>query len=137
MMTPSLCRRRSRVAAIEGNGPVRAVPGEGLGVPIWIPGSSLFGAQLAAMLGLPYAFASHFAPAQMLHAITVYRARLRPSRHLDKPYYVTLGFNVAAADTDAEARYLGSSWQQSFVNLRSGHPGRCDPESGFATVQVC
>jgi luciferase family oxidoreductase group 1 len=114
------------IAYFEGNGPVRAVPGEGHGVPIWILGSSLFGAQLAAMLGLPYAFASHFAPAQMLDAITVYRARFRPSRYLDKPY-VMLGFNVAAADTDAEARYLASSWQQSFVNLRSGHPGRLPP----------
>ena len=114
------------MAYFEGNGPVRAVPGEGHAVPIWILGSSLFGAQLAAMLGLPYAFASHFAPAQMLDAIAVYRARFRPSRHLDKPY-VMLGFNVAAADTDAEARYLASSWQQSFVNLRTGRPGRLPP----------
>jgi luciferase family oxidoreductase group 1 len=114
------------IAYFEGNGPVRAVPGEGHGVPIWILGSSLFGAQLAAMLGLPYAFASHFAPAQMLDAIAVYRARFRPSRHLDKPY-VMLGFNVAAADTDTEARYLASSWQQSFVNLRSGRPARLPP----------
>ena len=114
------------MAYFEGNGPVRAVPGEGHAVPIWILGSSLFGAQLAAMLGLPYAFASHFAPAQMLDAIAVYRARFRPSRHLDKPY-VMLGFNVAGADTDAEARYLASSWQQSFVNLRTGRPGRLPP----------
>ena len=114
------------IAYFEGNGPVRAVPGEGHAVPVWILGSSLFGAQLAAMLGLPYAFASHFAPAQMLDAITVYRSRFRPSRHLDKPH-VMLGFNVAAADTDAEARYLASSWQQSFVNLRSGRPGRLPP----------
>src|SRR5487761_297085 len=114
------------IAYFEGTGPVRAVPGEGHGVPIWILGSSLFGAQVAAMLGLPYAFASHFAPTQMLDAIAVYRARFRPSRYLDKPY-VMLGFNVAAADTDAEARYLASSWQQSFVNLRSGRPGRLPP----------
>jgi len=114
------------IAYFEGEGPVRAVPGEGHQVPIWILGSSLFGAQLAAMLGRPYAFASHFAPAQMMDAIAVYRSRFRPSRHLDKPY-VMLGFNVAAADTGEEARYLASSWQQSFVNLRSGRPGRLPP----------
>ncbi len=114
------------MAYFEGNGPVHAVPGEGHSVPIWILGSSLFGAQLAAALGLPYAFASHFAPAQMLDAIAVYRARFRPSRRLDKPY-VMLGLNVAAADTDGEARYLASSWQQSFVNLRIGRPGRLPP----------
>jgi luciferase family oxidoreductase group 1 len=114
------------MAYFEGNGPVRAVPGEGHAVPIWILGSSLFGAQLAATLGLPYAFASHFAPAQMLDAIALYRARFRPLRHLDKPY-VMLGFNVAAADTDVEAHYLASSWQQSFVNLRTGRPGRLPP----------
>jgi luciferase family oxidoreductase group 1 len=113
-------------AYFEGQGPVRAVPGEGHEVPIWILGSSLFGAQLAAMLGRPYAFASHFAPAQMMDAIAVYRSHFRPSRYLDKPW-VMLGFNVAAADTDAEARYLASSWQQSFVNLRSGRPGRLPP----------
>ncbi|HET7561394.1 MAG TPA: LLM class flavin-dependent oxidoreductase [Rhodanobacteraceae bacterium] len=113
-------------AYFEGKGPVRAVPGEGHEVPIWILGSSLFGAQLAAMLGRPYAFASHFAPAQMMDAIAVYRSHFRPSRYLDKPW-VMLGFNVAAADTDAEARYLASSWQQSFVNLRSGRPGRLPP----------
>jgi luciferase family oxidoreductase group 1 len=114
------------IAYFEGEGPVRAVPGEGHQVPIWILGSSLFGAQLAAWLGRPYAFASHFAPAQMMDAIAVYRSRFRPSRHLDRPY-VMLGFNVAAADTDEEARYLASSWQQSFVNLRSGRPGRLPP----------
>ncbi|HSW20924.1 MAG TPA: LLM class flavin-dependent oxidoreductase, partial [Ramlibacter sp.] len=81
---------------------VRAVPGTGLKVPVWILGSSLFGAQLAAMLGLPYAFASHFAPGQMMQAIDLYRASFRPSEHLDKPY-VMLGFNVIAAPTDEEA----------------------------------
>jgi luciferase family oxidoreductase group 1 len=100
---------------------VRAVPGAGLNVPIWILGSSLFGAQLAAELGLPYAFASHFAPAQMMDAIALYRARFRPSRHWQQPY-VMLGFNVFAADTDEEARLLASSMQQAFVNLRSGRP---------------
>ena len=81
-------------------GPVKAVPGMGLHVPIWILGSSLFGAQLAAALGLPYSFASHFAPAQMMQAIEIYRAQFQPSDQLDRPY-VMLGFNVFAADTDA------------------------------------
>ena len=106
----------------DGCGPVRAVPGEGRKVPVWILGSSLFGAQLAAMMGLPYAFASHFAPAQMMDAIAVYRRLFRPSRHLDRPY-VMLGFNVFAADTDEQARFLATSWQQSFINLRTGRPG--------------
>lgn len=114
------------IAYFEGRTPVRAVPGEGHEVPIWILGSSLFGAQLAAMLGLPYAFASHFAPAQMMDAIAVYRAQFKPSRFLQRPH-VMLGYNVFAADTDDEAHYLASSWQQSFVNLRSGHPGRLPP----------
>ncbi len=105
---------------------VRAVPGTGLEVPIWILGSSTFGAQLAAHLGLPYAFASHFAPQQMMQAIRIYRETFRPSAQLAKPY-VMLGFNVFAADTDAEAEFLASSWQQAFVNLRSGRPGRLPP----------
>jgi luciferase family oxidoreductase group 1 len=105
---------------------VRAVPGRGLKVPVWILGSSLFGAQLAAMLGLPYAFASHFAPAQMMQAIALYRATFRPSAQLDKPY-VMLGFNVFAADTDAEAAVLATSMQQAFVNLRTGRPSRLQP----------
>jgi luciferase family oxidoreductase group 1 len=101
--------------------PVRAVPGAGLDVPIWILGSSLFGAQLAAAFGLPYAFASHFAPAQMMQAIEVYRNRFQPSPRLKKPY-VMLGFNIVAADTDAEARKLATSVQQSFVASRTGRP---------------
>jgi luciferase family oxidoreductase group 1 len=105
---------------------VRAVPGAGLNVPIWILGSSLFGAQLAAALGLPYAFASHFAPAQMMQAIALYRSSFRPSAHLEKPY-VMLGFNVFAADTEEEAQFLATSMQQAFVNLRSGHPKRLQP----------
>jgi len=120
------------IAHFEGRGSVRAVPGAGQQVPIWILGSSLFGAQLAAMLGLPYAFASHFAPAQMMDAITVYRAQFKPSRFLQWPH-VMLGYNVFAADTDDEARFLATSWQQSFVNLRSGHPGRLPPPvEGYA-----
>jgi luciferase family oxidoreductase group 1 len=105
---------------------VRAIPGAGLDVPVWILGSSLFGAQLAAMLGLPYAFASHFAPAQMMDAIRVYRERFQPSRHLAKPH-VMLGLNVFAADDDATARYLMSSRQQAFVALRYGRPGPLPP----------
>ena len=105
---------------------VRAVPGSGLDIPIWILGSSLYGAQLAAALGLPYAFASHFAPAQMMQAIDLYRSTFKPSAHLDKPYLM-LGFNVFAADTDAEAQLLATSAQQAFVNLRSGKPKPLPP----------
>ena len=105
---------------------VRAVPGEGLRIPIWILGSSLFGAQLAAMLGLPYAFASHFAPAQMMEAIAAYREGFQPSEQLDKPY-VMLGYNVFAADSDEEAATLATSMQQAFVALRTGNPGRLQP----------
>jgi luciferase family oxidoreductase group 1 len=105
---------------------VRAVPGAGLHVPIWILGSSLYGAQLAAGFGLPYAFASHFAPQEMEQAIALYRARFKPSDELAEPY-VMLGLNIFAADTDEEARFLFSSHQQAFVNLRSGRPGRLPP----------
>jgi luciferase family oxidoreductase group 1 len=100
---------------------VRAVPGAGLHVPIWILGSSLFGAQVAAALGLPYAFASHFAPEQMMQAIALYRSAFKPSSQLAQPY-VMLGYNIFAADTDEEARFLATSIQQAFVNLRSGYP---------------
>ncbi|MBA2961976.1 MULTISPECIES: LLM class flavin-dependent oxidoreductase [Ramlibacter] len=105
---------------------IRAVPGRGLKVPVWILGSSLFGAQLAAMLGLPYAFASHFAPAQMLQAIDIYRTTFRPSPQLARPY-VMLGFNVFAAETDEEAELLATSMQQAFVNLRTGRPSQLPP----------
>lgn len=105
---------------------VRAVPGTGLEVPLWILGSSTFGAQLAAALGLPFAFASHFAPASLMQAVELYRARFKPSVRLERPY-VMLGFNVFAADTDAEARFLATSTQQAFVNLRSGRPTRLPP----------
>jgi luciferase family oxidoreductase group 1 len=105
---------------------VRAVPGAGLNVPLWILGSSLFGAQLAAHFGLPYAFASHFAPQMMMQAIELYRANFKPSAQLDKPY-VMLGFNVFAADTDEEAQFQATSMQQAFVNLRSGRPTRLQP----------
>ena len=112
-------------------GAVRAVPGTGLEVPMWILGSSLFGAQLAAALGLPFAFASHFAPAQMMQAISVYRSGFRPSTRLAKPY-VMLGFNVFAADTQEEAALRATSMQQAFVNLRSGRPAKLpSPLEGY------
>ncbi|WP_437280812.1 LLM class flavin-dependent oxidoreductase [Sorangium sp. So ce375] len=107
---------------------VQAVPGAGLGVPIWILGSSLFGAQLAAALGLPYGFASHFAPGQMTQAIALYRREFRPSTQLAEPR-VMLGVNVVAASTDEEARRLWTSLQQAFVNLRRGRPGPFPPPS--------
>jgi luciferase family oxidoreductase group 1 len=110
---------------------VQAVPGGGLEVPIWILGSSLFGAQLAAHMGLPFAFASHFAPALMHQAIELYREGFRPSEQLDRPY-VMLGVNLIAADTDDEARLLFTSLQQAFLNLRRGRPGRLPPpDPGF------
>ena len=105
---------------------VRAVPGEGEEVEVWVLGSSTYGAQLAAMLGLPYAFASHFAPAEMERAIDIYRSRFQPSERLAKPRLM-LGLNVFAADTDAEAQLHFSSLQQAFVNLRTGRPGKLPP----------
>jgi len=105
---------------------VRAVPGAGLKVPIWLLGSSLFSAQLAAMLGLPFAFASHFAPDHLEDALAIYRDRFQPSAQLERPY-VMLGLNVFAAATDAEARRHFTSLQQAFVNLRSGRPGPLPP----------
>ncbi len=105
---------------------VRAVPGTGLGVPVWILGSSLYGAQLAAMLGLPYAFASHFAPGELMNAIAIYRERFQPSEQLDRPY-VMAGLQMVAADSDAEARRLFTSSQQAFMRLRSGMPGKLPP----------
>lgn len=106
--------------------PVRAVPGTGTHVPVWILGSSLFGAQLAALLGLPFAFASHFAPAALRQALAVYRNGFRPSAHLDRPH-VMLGLNAFAAETEAEARLIRTSALQSFVNLRTGRPGPLPP----------
>jgi luciferase family oxidoreductase group 1 len=93
---------------------------------VWILGSSLYGAQLAAALGLPYAFASHFAPALLEQALAIYRAQFRPSIHLDKPYAM-LGLNVVAGETDAQARRLFTSLQQAFVNLHQGRPGLLPP----------
>jgi len=105
---------------------IRAVPGTGLEVPIWLLGSSLFSAQLAGMLGLPFAFASHFAPDLMRQALDIYRSRFEPSAQLERPYAM-LGANVLAADTDAQARYHFTSQQQSFINLRRGSPGQVPP----------
>jgi len=105
---------------------VRAVPGAGLDVPVWILGSSLYGARLAAAFGLPYAFASHFAPRLLMPALEAYRAEFHPSARLEKPY-VMLGVNVVAADSDDEARRSFTSLQQAFVNLRRGHPGTLPP----------
>ncbi len=105
---------------------VQAVPGAGLEVPIWILGSSLYGAQVAAYLGLPFAFASHFAPAMMMQAIAIYRERFRPSAQLALPH-VMLGAVVVAAETDEEARFLFSSLQQSTLNNRIGRRGRVPP----------
>jgi luciferase family oxidoreductase group 1 len=105
---------------------LQAVPGAGESVAVWILGSSTFGAQLAAMLGLPYAFASHFAPGEMRDAVAIYRDRFRPSEYLAAPY-VMLGVNIFAADTDAQARRLFSSLQQAFLNLRRGRPGKLPP----------
>ena len=105
---------------------VHAIPGMGSKVPVWMLGSSLYGAQLAAALGLPYAFASHFAPQQLEQAILLYRAQFRPSARNPKPYLM-LGLNVVAAESDAEAQRLFTSLQQAFINLRSGQPGPLPP----------
>ena len=108
------------------NQAVQAVPGAGLNIPLWLLGSSLFGAQLAAVRGLPFAFASHFAPAMMMQAIEIYRARFKPSAQLQRPY-VMLGVSVFAAESDAEGRRLFTSLQQQFLNLIRGVPGQLAP----------
>ena len=111
---------------VEPGQAIQAVPGAGLDVPIWLLGSSLFSAQLAAMLGLPFAFAAHFAPDAMGAAIDLYRSRFEPSAALARPY-VMLGVNVFAADTDDEAAFIATSAQQQFVALRRGTPGKLQP----------
>ena len=105
---------------------IRATPGYGAKVEMWILGSSLFGAQLAAALGLPYAFASHFAPDYLDQALEIYRRQFRPSAELERPH-VMAAMNVIAADSDEEAVLLASSIDQSFVNLRSGNPRQLQP----------
>lgn len=102
---------------------IQAIPGQGTHVPVWILGSSLYGAQLAAHLGLPYAFASHFAPAMLEDAIATYRSTFRPSQWLAKPYFM-LAVGVCAAATDDEARYLRSCQMLAFAGLRTGRPGK-------------
>ncbi|HVG92279.1 MAG TPA: LLM class flavin-dependent oxidoreductase [Alphaproteobacteria bacterium] len=122
---------------------VQAVPGTGLNVPIWILGSSLFGAHLAAELGLPYAFASHFAPDALMMALQTYRKQFQPSAQLDRPYAM-VGVNVIAADTDAEATRLFTSAQQAFTNAVRGTRRQLPPPipdiesywSPFEKVQV-
>jgi luciferase family oxidoreductase group 1 len=106
--------------------PVRAVPGAGIDVPVWLLGSSLFSARLAAAMGLPFAFASHFAPDAMDEALALYRRDFRPSHRLSSPYAM-LGINVVAAESDAEAKRLFTTQQQSFINLRRGMPGLIPP----------
>jgi len=108
------------------NQAIRAVPGEGSNVPLWILGSSLFGAQLAAELGLPYSFASHFAPDALMQALAVYRDRFKPSEQLEASYAMP-GINVIAADTDEEAEYLASSLRQRFVGMVRGARGKLQP----------
>ena len=116
--------------AVEGQR-VAAYPGEGQPVKVWILGSSTYGAQLAAHLGLPYAFASHFAPAEMMRAIDIYRQTFRPSPHLETPY-VMLGYNAFLADTELEAQTLFTSVQQAFINLRLNKAGKLPaPIEGF------
>jgi len=112
--------------------PITATPGRGAKVELWMLGSSLFGAQLAARLGLPYAFAAHFAPDHLDAALAIYRRDFQPSEALDRPH-VMVAMNVFAAESEAEARLIASSQQQSFVRLRTGHPGRLPPPvAGYA-----
>ena len=111
--------------AVEGQR-VAAYPGQGSNVPLWLLGSSLFSAELAAQLGLPFAFASHFAPELLLPALQAYRAGFRPSKQLERPYAMA-AFNVFAADTDAEAARLSTSMQQAFAAVVTGKPGRLKP----------
>ncbi|OYY69235.1 LLM class flavin-dependent oxidoreductase [Sphingomonas sp. 28-63-12] len=112
--------------ADDGQTGIRATPGAGAKVNIWILGSSTFGAQLAAALGLPYAFASHFAPDALDQAAAIYRRQFRPSAALARPHFMA-GFNVFGADSDEEAEYLASSQQQAFVALRTGNPRQLPP----------
>lgn len=117
------------------NAPVRAVPGAGTQVPVWILGSSLFGAQLAAHLGLPYAFASHFAPAMLAEAVRAYRAAFQPSQWLDAPHFM-MAAGVFAADTDEEAAFLRSSQMLAFARLRTGRPGLLPPPTHDIAAEI-
>jgi luciferase family oxidoreductase group 1 len=117
---------RAYLGPVQPGQVVRAIPGAGLRIPIWLLGSSLFSAQLAAALGMPFAFASHFAPDYLTQALDVYRRQFRPSEQLQQPYAM-VGVSVVAADTDAEAQRLATSLQQQWVNLRRGTPGPLQP----------
>ena len=122
------------LADAQENQKVLAIPGQGSHVPLYILGSSLFGAQLAAILGLPFAFASHFAPAAMMRAIALYREEFTPSEQLSAPY-VMLGYNICAADTAAEAQYLRTSGLRALLNMRQGRPGPLPaPVDNFETT---
>ena len=114
---------------------VRAIPGVGTHVPVWILGSSLYGAQLAAFLGLPYAFASHFAPAMLEQALSVYRTTFQPSKTLSTPY-VVMAAGVCAAETDAEADFLRSSQLLAFARLRTGNPGKLPHPTSDVAAQI-
>ncbi len=114
------------LAPLEPDQIVRAVPGAGLQVPIWLLGSSMFSAELAAVLGLPFAFAAHFAPDYLMHALSIYRQKFKPSEQLEKPYAM-VGISAFAAETDREAERLFTSQQQQFLNLRRGTPGPLPP----------
>lgn len=113
-------------APVQPNQRVQAVPAAGTGVPLWILGSSTFGAQLAAELGLPYAFASHFAPDLLIPALHIYRSRFKPSEQLDRPY-IMVGVNIIAAETEARARYLATTQQMSFADIFRGARGLSRP----------
>jgi luciferase family oxidoreductase group 1 len=120
--------------------PIRAVPGAGLNIPVWLLGSSLYSAQLAALMGLPFAFASHFAPGYLLQALNIYRDEFRPSETLAQPYAMPC-INVFAADSDAEAQRLFTSLQQAFINLRRNRPGLLaapveDPQSLRSEIEL-
>jgi luciferase family oxidoreductase group 1 len=117
---------QSLLGPVQAGQSVQAVPGAGTNIPIWILGSSLFGAQLAAAMGLPYAYAAHFAPAYLKDATQIYRALFKPSAQLERPYLM-IGINAIAADTDAEARRLFTSSQQAFTNMLRGKRGKLQP----------
>ena len=121
--SPMMCRNSSLLGPPDATAPVRAIPGEGTEVPVWILGSSLYGAQLAADFGLPYAFASHFAPAALDQALEVYRRNFQPSQWLDRPRFM-LAVGVFAAATDEEGIRLRTSMQLAFARLRTGRPGK-------------
>jgi luciferase family oxidoreductase group 1 len=116
-------------------GPVQAIPGTGLEVPLWLLGSSLYSAQLAAAMGLPFAFASHFAPGMLDQALRVYRTRFQPSKELARPYAM-VAVPLYAAESDSEAQLLMSSMQMQFINLRTGTPGPLGPPMPGLRAQV-